>query len=196
MRKIPRDISERLIAAADPISQRGLNGTKIEDIVTATGIAKATLYYYFEGKESIFAFLLEDVLRELADEVRTAADGPGTGAERLSDVIAAQLRVMNRRPAVCRALLGELSRAGRMPDISEMLTKAYARPLELVLIAGVDDGSIAAQDDPAETSVALIGAITAIAIPPLLAGRHVDEVKALACFGNLLGNGLRPREID
>lgn len=59
MRKIPAQISERLPAAAELFAERGLNDTKIEDVAATTGIAKATLYYYFAGKEEILAFLLE-----------------------------------------------------------------------------------------------------------------------------------------
>ena len=47
MREIPSQIADRLSAAAELFAERGLNDTKIEDIAAATGIAKATLYYYY-----------------------------------------------------------------------------------------------------------------------------------------------------
>lgn len=51
MRRIPRQIAERLPAAADLFADKGLNDSKIEDVAAATGVPKATLYYYFAGKE-------------------------------------------------------------------------------------------------------------------------------------------------
>jgi AcrR family transcriptional regulator len=81
------------------LAERGLNDTKIEDVAAATGIAKATLSYYFAGKEDILAFLLEDALREIADDAAAVVDADGTGAERLSGVISAQLRVDGPAPS-------------------------------------------------------------------------------------------------
>src|SRR5271163_2448215 len=83
MREVPSQIAERLFAAAELFAERGLNDTKIEEIAAATGIAKATLYYYFAGKEDILAFLLEDGLRDVAEDVATIVHSDGTGAQRL-----------------------------------------------------------------------------------------------------------------
>lgn len=113
MREIPASIAERLPAAAQLFAERGLNDTKIEDVAAATGIAKATLYYYFAGKDEILAFLLEDVLQQIANVVNEIVRAGGSGADRLRLVIAAQLRVMAQRPAACRALIGELGRAAQ-----------------------------------------------------------------------------------
>jgi TetR/AcrR family transcriptional regulator len=99
MREIPPQIAERLSAAAELFAERGLNDTKIEDIAAATAIAKATLYYYFAGKEDILTFLLEDGLRDVAEDVATIVHSDGTGAQRLGAVISAQLRVRAVPPA-------------------------------------------------------------------------------------------------
>jgi AcrR family transcriptional regulator len=136
MRKIPRQISDRLPAAADLFAEKGLNDSKIEDVAAVTGVPKATLYYYFAGKEDILAFLLEDLLKDIFDAVTAIVHTGGTGAERLELVIRAQLRAMAQRPAVCRALIGELGRAARMPAIAEMINTAYQQPVETLLIEG------------------------------------------------------------
>lgn len=148
MRKIPAQISERLPVAAELFAERGLNDTKIEDVAATTGIAKATLYYYFAGKEEILAFLLEDVLQHVAHEVTAIVEAGGSAAQRLHAVISAQLRVMAQRPAVCRALIGELGRAARMPVIADMIGTAYFEPVETLLRAGAADGSLVALDKP------------------------------------------------
>ena len=118
MRKIPRQIADRLPAAADLFAEKGLNDSKIEDVAAVTGVPKATLYYYFTGKEEILAYLLEDLLTDIADAVAAIVHTDGTGAERLELVIGAQLRAMAQRPAVCRALIGELGRAAHEKALS------------------------------------------------------------------------------
>ncbi|SUA03873.1 transcriptional regulatory protein [Mycolicibacterium fortuitum] len=68
-RAVPAAVAEKLYAATDLIAARGLQNTKIEDIATASGVPKATLYYYFKGKDDILAFLLRDSLDALARDV-------------------------------------------------------------------------------------------------------------------------------
>jgi AcrR family transcriptional regulator len=179
MRNIPQQIAARLPAAAELFAERGLNDTKIEDVAAATGIAKATLYYYFAGKEDILAFLLHDTLGEVADEVARAVRGHGSGADRLGGVISAQLRVMARHPDACRALIGELGRAGRMPAIAALISAAYHRPVEALLIEGAADGSLVAQLDARSTA--------------LVTDNGLDEVVVTRTIQSIALDGLRPR---
>jgi AcrR family transcriptional regulator len=193
MREIPRQIADRLPAAAALFAEHGLNETKIEEIAAATGIPKATLYYYFGGKEDILAFLLEDVLKEIATEVSSVVDSRGTGADRLHRVIAAQLHVMAQRPASCRALIGQLGRAARMPVIADKIGIAYLEPVESLLLAGAADGSLATVTDARAAATALFGAVTITALPHLVAGESLDEDLLARTIHDVWFSGLRPR---
>lgn len=193
MREVPRQIADRLPAAAALFAERGLNDTKIEEIAAATGVPKATLYYYFDGKEDILAFLLEDVLQEIATEVSSVVDSRGTGADRLHGVIAAQLHVMAQRPASCRALIGELGRAARMPTIADKIGIAYLEPVESLLLAGAADGSLSAVTDARAAATALFGAVTITALAHLVAGEELDEDLLARTIHDVWFNGLRPR---
>ena len=196
MSKVPRQIHERLSAAADLFAEKGLNDSKIDDVAAVTGVPKATLYYYFSGKEEILAFLLEDLLRDIADAVAAIVHTDGTGAERLELVIRAQLRAMAQRPAVCRALIGELGRAGRMPVIAEMINTAYQQPVEALLVAGARDGSLVKQPDAQSTSIALFGAVTINALMYLVTDHHLDETVVADTLYAVIFDGLRPRQGD
>lgn len=196
MRKVPRQIADRLPAAADLFAEKGLNDSKIEDVAAVTGVPKATLYYYFAGKEEILAFLLEDLLKDIAEAVNAIVHADGTGAERLELVIRAQLRAMAQRPAVCRALIGELGRAARMPVIAEMINTAYQKPVEALLLAGARDGSLVEQPDARSTSIALFGAVTINALMYLVTDHHLDETVVADTLYAVMFNGLRPRQGD
>src|SRR3954463_2655028 len=100
--------------AAELLATNGLDDTKTEDIATATGIPKATLYYYFSGKEEILTFLFEHVLGEVERAVAEAVDGEGTAAERLQAVVVAHLRVFAALPMPSLALQLDLGRAARL----------------------------------------------------------------------------------
>jgi len=156
---VPTSVANKLYAAADLIASSGLANTKIEDIAAASGVPKATLYYYFTGKDEILSFLLRDALSLLAQEVADAADAPGSGRERLAAVITAQIAHTMDRPGSSRALVGDLGRAIRLPELATAVQEAFYDPIARVLQAGAVDGSLRPLDDLQTGAVSIFGAI-------------------------------------
>ncbi|GAC1323933.1 MAG: hypothetical protein NVSMB13_04570 [Mycobacteriales bacterium] len=191
MRTVPGQIAGKLSAAAELFAERGVEQTKIEDVAAATGVPKATLYYYFAGKEEILAFLFQDTLRHIADEVAIAVDSDGTAAERLVRVVKAQLAVMAEQPAVCRALTGELGRAGRMPAIAEAIREAYHAPVARLLTEGAADGSLTSVTDPDAAALVIFGAVTVTGLSKLVSGETLAVDDAAGAVVGVLLDGLR-----
>ena len=175
MRAVPSTIAAKLTAAAELFSERGLDQTKMEDVAQATGIPKATLYYYFSGKEQILAYLLADGLMAIADAVAIALEVEGSAAFRLGCVIDAQLRVMNDYPAVARAVLSEQGRAARIPEIAAALDAAYYAPVAALLGDGLADGSLSTEGFGAETVMAIFGAVSFAGLHYLLIGDVIPD---------------------
>jgi AcrR family transcriptional regulator len=194
MRQVPSSIAAKLPAAASLFAERGLDQTKIEDVAEATGIPKATLYYYFSGKEEILSFLLADSLNLIADAVAIAVDAPGTARERLGLVVQAQLRVMSEQRDVCRALIADLGRAGRIPETAEAINRAYYQPVLHLLIEGAEDGSLRKVEDPASASVAIFGAVTISALSYLVSGADLAADQVAEQLIGMLVDGLGPRK--
>ena len=193
MRQVPSSIAAKLGTAAALFAENGLDQTKIEDVAEATGIPKATLYYYFAGKEDILAFLLADGLNLIADAVSIALEAPGNARDRLGLVVEAQLRVMADQRDVCRALIAELGRAGRIPEIADAIRRAYYEPVMHLLEEGGSDGSLRAVEDPASTSVAIFGAVTISALSYLVVEAGLSTEQMASQLLGLLLDGLRPR---
>ena len=191
MRRVPAQIAARLPAAAELFADRGLEDTKVEDIAAATGVPKATLYYYFAGKEEILAFLFQDTLQHMADEVAMAVQAPDSAATRLTAVVDAQLRVMADQPAVCQALVGNLGRAGRIPEIATAITDAYYTPLQQLLDEGVRDGSLRPTEDPTTTAMVLFGAVTISALSYLATDRPLSPESLSPSILAVVLEGLR-----
>jgi AcrR family transcriptional regulator len=157
---LPATIASKLYGAAELIAERGITDAKMDDIAEASGIPRATLYYYFTGKDEILAFLLNDMLQTIGGEVAAAVGTPGTARERLEAAVRAQIAVMLEQPAACRALVGDLGRATRLPELAHALQDAFQRPIEQLLIEGAVDGSLRVQAHPEDASLAIFGAIT------------------------------------
>jgi AcrR family transcriptional regulator len=186
---VPAAVAAKLYGATDLIAARGLDSTKIEDIAAASGVPKATLYYYFKGKDDILAFLLRDSLGDLAREVSAAADTPGLGSDRLAAVVRAQVAHTMTRPGTSRALVGDLGRAIRLPDLASAVQEAFYEPIARVLHAGAADGSLRELPDPQSASISLFGAIMMTAMLHNVIGTQksprdvADEVLGLVLNG-------------
>lgn len=194
MRQVPAKMASKLYGAAELIAERGLADAKIDEIAEAAGIPKATLYYYFSGKDEILAFLLADVLELIAGEVGTAVSGPGDARDRLESAVEAQLRVMLEHPALCRALVGDLGRATRLPELAVALQAAFHLPIEDLLAEGVSDGTLRGVNHPSAVALSIFGAITVAGLSVAVEGPSDDPAKdaarTAASICDLLLNGL------
>jgi AcrR family transcriptional regulator len=190
MREVPDGIAERLDAAARVFADQGFDQTRIEDIAQATGVPRATLYYYFTGKEDILAWLLRQMLAEMAEAVAGAAAGAGTARERLTAVIRAKVEVIARHPATGRALLADLGRAGRIPDIAAAIRAAFHSPVRQLLTEGEADGTLRPVGDPETTVAAIYGAISTAAAHFLVADNRVDSDRVAGEVTTFLLDGL------
>ncbi len=174
MRKLPARLASRLYDAAELIAERGLDGTRIDDIAEVTGIPKATLYYHLDGKNGVLEFLLNDMLDLVAGAVGVAVAGPEDARTRIRAVVVAQLRVMLEHPSLCRALMGDLGRVARLPELAPRVHTAFFEPIEQLLVDGAADGSLRPVTDPGTVAMSIFGAITIAGLGVAVEGPHDD----------------------
>ncbi len=191
MRQLPTAMAAKVMLAADLFARAGLDGTKMDDISAATGVPRATLYYYFTGKEEILTWMFGELLDEVGRAVTRAASSPGSGAQRLALVVEAHLRVFAEHQAASQALQLDLGRAARIPQIASAVDRAFLNPVSHVLADGGADGSLRTTRDPKAAATAILGAITSTGMNAFSAPRrgNVEEVAAL--LTDLLIEGLR-----
>src|SRR5271155_453628 len=66
-----------LAAAGKVFAKSGLAGARTDVIADAAGVNKALLYYYFEGKESLYEAVVEDHFREFNRRALEVLAAPG-----------------------------------------------------------------------------------------------------------------------
>ena len=179
MRELPAGMRVKVLAAAELFAEYGLDATKMEDIAAATGVPKATLYYYFAGKEDILTFLFSEILDEVAKATDTALKSEGSGAERLKAAIVAHLRIFEEYSAASRTLQFDLGRAARIPLINERIEDAYRGPIRTLLEQGARDGSLRPVEHPRLIAVAILGAVTTVGINAISLG-HTRSLEDIA----------------
>ena len=71
-----------LDAAVREFSEKGLSGARTEEIAEAAGVNKALLYYYFKGKDALYAAALETVAeRVVASSMAAFSDDRTVGEQ-------------------------------------------------------------------------------------------------------------------
>jgi AcrR family transcriptional regulator len=153
-------MAAKVLAAAALFAERGLDGATMSDIAEATGIPRATLYYYFEGKEAVFACMCGLVLDRFEEVLAAALAGGGSAAERLGRVVRAQLGFCAEHPAAFLAMHLDLGRAARRAEMSQRILRSYLRPVAALLEEGATDGTMRPVTSPRVAAAALLGATT------------------------------------
>ncbi|MGH8999594.1 MAG: TetR/AcrR family transcriptional regulator [Acidimicrobiia bacterium] len=196
MRTVPESICGRLEPAAAVFAGRGFDDTRMEDLAEATGVPRATLYYYFAGKEEILGWLLGRTLDEVASAVALATGGDGTARERLEGAVLAMLGVMATHPESCRALAADSGRVSRMPELADAIQSGFHHPVRRLLAEGESDGSLRSVTDPETCASAVYGAVLMSGLHYLVVDNRMDPDRVGPQLTMLLFSGLDPVSSD
>jgi AcrR family transcriptional regulator len=87
---------EILAAARKLLDQRGLEAMTMEEIAAAAGVAKGTLYLYFQGKDDLIQDLITQVAENIVQDVESSLQASGTPEEKLIRMVSVLLEYLNR----------------------------------------------------------------------------------------------------
>lgn len=157
MKTPPADLADRLLDISEQVLDPG-PALRLEDVALLVGASRATLYYYFSGRDDLLSFLLAEHIRHGADAMRAAVrDGDGPEA-RLRAMVTALAEYLASRPGTCAGLLGALGAAGRLGEVLQASDARIAAPLREVLTQGRDAG-VFAVEGPADATNAILGGL-------------------------------------
>jgi AcrR family transcriptional regulator len=191
MREVTDNVAAALPAASAIFASRGLDGTRMSDIVEATGIPRPTLYYHFSSKEEILAWLLERLLRDLSVDIGHILDRDEPARDRVHAVFGAYLGLFAEHRELCTVLLTELGRITRIPVLADAIWASFHEPVRKLLHAGETDGSLRSVDDDV-TASAIFGAVTMVGLHYVVTGQPIDPEVASGRLDDLLLGGLTP----
>jgi AcrR family transcriptional regulator len=182
-----------LTHARDVFAKRGYHAAKIDDIVTAAGVARGTFYLYFEDKRAIFEEIVDRVLARIGMTIlRVDPHDPARSvAEQIKENIRRVVGILLEDRATTKILLSDA--VGVDPLFEQKLHSFYdevARLLEEALTDGQSLG-VVDQGNMRVYSYLTLGALKELLYQVVLRGwdypseRIVDEIFAFLRGGYL-----------
>ncbi|WP_369979059.1 TetR/AcrR family transcriptional regulator [Xanthomonas bundabergensis] len=192
--------AEILSAALDAFAENGFAETKLADVAKRAGVAKGTLYLYFDNKQDLFAAAVRHgLLTNLAPIEQAAASFDGGLAELTTMLLSRAADRMGdpRLPAIVRMVIGE-SRA--FPELARIW---HAEAIDRVMstVAGIIEKAqargTAPPGDPKLYVLSIMGPMMMAMLFHQVFGSdsaHAPDLGALAeQHGRLLLHGIEPR---
>ena len=170
--------------------EKTYHGTTLQDIATAVGMRKGSLYYYITSKEKLLANIILDALQTLNEDLLRLENADLTPVERLRQVVREHVKFNAKYREVGTLFLTErnaissLDETDKMMQIFERRDKLIARTLTEAIEAGVYRPV-----DIRITSLAIVGLCNSVLFWYRPSGRlSYDEIAD--AFFKLLHQGL------
>jgi AcrR family transcriptional regulator len=158
-RRRRRNREALLEAAIDLFQERGIRGTKLEDICERAHVSARTFFNHFETREHLYRALSQQRARQLAALFDTSAGEPGSLAESLPRIFARIAAYLDARP-LYRELVGEMLHA-RPGGASELVrTRALGSALRRFVEHGLAATGARCAVAPEVLADVVLGALT------------------------------------
>lgn len=171
-----------LDAAAAEFAAKGLEGARVDDISLAAGLAKGTIYNYFDSKLEVFRAVIGEWTRRSA-EVRevTAEDAPI--GEKLRAIIIADMKAAEEMEEFARTAFREVISAPA--DVVEQLLPAWDpvdEEMARVIVQAQEAGELRTDRTPAELARMFVALVNGLMLEHWMPGSSVqlDDIADLA----------------
>ena len=133
-------------------SENGLAGARTEQIAEAAGVNKALLYYYFEGKDALYAAALEDVAQRVVASSMAAMTSDRTAGEQVVHFALNHFDRIHSQQAFQRMMQQEMMRLHRgeenaLTPIVERVFRPMMMRLRDLLNEGKRSGELIEADE-------------------------------------------------
>jgi len=192
--------TREILAAARRLMQgHGVEAVTMEEIAATAGVAKGTVYLYFQSKDKLVQALISQVGENILAEIEAVVEAPGTAAEKVQQVASIILDYLMRERALFPAYARELLRGG------QGAAKSYGRKLQEMEEEFVDlvtrlfaQGIAAGQFIPANPRLLtfmLRGLVRSVGYYQMTEGQEEAVKEALPVLLTLLSSGLTPKSL-
>lgn len=165
-----------LTAAEALFAERGFASIAMADIASAAGIAKGTLYNYFDSKEEVFAQLAERARQAYLTEIDNAMKGR-QGWDCLQSIATTVVTFLGRDPSKLSMYLdatGDGATRSQADPGRDQGQLEFAERIRTTVVALYDSGDLRKDLDPDRLALTYCGALEAQVRANLTAPSQTD----------------------
>ncbi len=138
---------ELLLAAIDLFARKGFSSTEVQEIADAAGVAKGTVYRYFESKEALFLAAADLSMRELTEWIDRAVERCVEPVERLRTAALTVAGYFERYPERIELLAQERAVfRGSIPPTHAVYREKRRPRFEATLREAIESGKLRSVD--------------------------------------------------
>lgn len=169
-----------LVAAVHVIAQRGIDGTRYQDVAEEAGVSVGTLQHYFGTRRAMIIDAIAHSVAIGGASVLERIEGITDPAMRLETIIAWATDGLEGREDEWKVWLEGLAVAARDPEIEGAVIAAYSTwqaPIAEAIAEGARNGQFLPIVEPDEAAAIILAAIDGVALQ-ILATRVDDGAAA------------------
>ncbi|MEW5802839.1 MAG: TetR/AcrR family transcriptional regulator [bacterium] len=144
---LPDEKQRKIIdVAIQEFATKGYQKASINTMIAALGIAKGSMYQYFDNKESLFRFIFEYGIRLIKDTVRQAEGSVLTGQDTFTKIqvfLSSSIEFVKEHPLIFRLYLRTAFESD-LPFKQELVKKVYLSSMGY-LIPLLEEGKMAGE---------------------------------------------------
>lgn len=157
------DKKQRIIQATiEQFVAKGVENTKISDIVKAAGIAQGTFYLYFPSKFSVMPEIAKFAVEEIMKEIHESIDLSLPFDKKIEDLVSAVFRITEKKKELFAVLYAGLAQSEHLKQWESIYSPFYDW-MYMFLSQCLEKGEIRQNINCARTSRILIGLIESTA---------------------------------
>ncbi len=150
--------SHILKTAAGMFAQKGYHRTTVDEIASALGVAKGTIYYHFKNKEELYLAIIQEGVYLLEERMRQdlpALKGP---AEKLKKIIGSMLSFIEDEKDLVFLFIQELCGRDIQREVLARMLSGSLGIIRRIIEEGIKDRSFK-KVDPEITTSSMYGMI-------------------------------------
>jgi len=134
-----------LDAALNVIVKNGYHQSRMDDIVSTSGLSKGAIYWYYKSKKDVYLDLVNHWVNRYSNSLMELPQKDTSSSKQLKNMFNIFFEQFENDPVVFKALLEFWSLAGRDDDFNKKLEKVthnFIQYLEKIIQKGVKSGEL------------------------------------------------------
>ena len=194
MKKLPEDITTKLLNAATEFPEGSGFDVSVDDVAKISDVPRATLYYYFSGRDDLIQFYLNDLMDRTATAIEKASASEGSAPERLANIMRSVVGSFSEYPRMCIEMAAAFKASDDHAQFLGNIDRTVMVPLRATLSEGSEAGELTI-NDVEMTAAAIMGALHQTSLTKLVFTGTIDAGEITDLVIPMLMNGVLPVDV-